>query len=203
MLSLGKAFDYKGRQIKLSAHEFITLLKIRVSQKGISGYKLINDLAKAFAGSWSPQSGTMYPILKRLVDEKRLITETAEKTPIGPAVKVYKVMDDLGQVIDGVLLDNYKSDIGSFANYIEFLYENFEQSVGSGMLPASIGGQVQGVLDDLITKVQAARAKFGELQKAAPVVELTCPNCNASIDRIARYCPQCGTEINPGKAGSG
>ncbi len=200
MLSLGKAFEYKGRQIKLSAHEFITLLKIRVSQKGISGYKLINDLAKAFAGSWSPQSGTMYPILRRLADEKNLITENAEKTPIGPAVKVYKIKDDLGKVIDTVLLENYKSDIGFFGNFIEFLYDNFEQSVSSGDMPESIGGQVQAVLDDLIKKIQAVYTKFGELQKAVPVeAETTCPNCNITIDRIAKYCPQCGTEIKPSK----
>jgi DNA-binding PadR family transcriptional regulator len=199
MLSLGKAFEYKGRQIKLSAHEFITLLKIRVSQKGISAYKLIGDLAKAFAGSWSPQSGTMYPILRRLADEKSLISETAEKTPIGPAVKVYKIKDDLGRVIDTVLLDNYKSDISFFGNFIEFLYDNFEQSVTSGEMPELIGGQVQAVLDDLVKKVQAVSAKFGELQKAAPAVESICPKCNITIDRIAKFCPQCGSEIKPSK----
>ncbi len=197
MLSLGKAFEYKGRQIKLSAHEFITLLKIRVAQKGISGYKLISDLAKDFAGSWSPQSGTMYPILKRLADEKNLILETAEKTPIGPAVKVYKIKDDLGKIIDTVLLDNYKSDISFFGNFIEFLYENIEQSVRSGDMPDSIGGQVQAVLDDLIKKIQAVYTKFGELEKVVPVPESICPNCKITIDRIAKFCPQCGAEIKP------
>jgi hypothetical protein len=137
----------------------------------------------------------MYPILKRLADEKNLILETAEKTPIGPAVKVYKIKDDLGTIIDTVLLDNYKSDISFFGNFIEFLYENFEQSARSGLLQEPIGAQVQAVLDDLIKKIQAVHAKFGELQKIVPAADITCPSCHVAIERIARYCPQCGTEI--------
>ncbi|MBN2151755.1 MAG: helix-turn-helix transcriptional regulator, partial [Candidatus Lokiarchaeota archaeon] len=160
MLNVGKTLRYKGRLIKLSPHEFITLLKIRMSSAGISGYKLISDLAKTFAGSWAPQSGTIYPILRRLADEKNLIVEKAEKTPIGPAVKVYKAASDVGSVIDSVLLEHYKSDIDFFGNYIDLLFENFEQSVKAGLVPTAIGPEVQSVLDGLIRKLQAASGKF-------------------------------------------
>jgi DNA-binding PadR family transcriptional regulator len=195
MLNVGKAFQYKGRQIKLSAHEFITLLKIRISTSGISGYKLISDLAKTFAGSWAPQSGTIYPILKRLVEDKKLIFEKAEKTPIGPAVKVYKVNDDVASMIDSVLLENYKTDINFFGNYMDFLFENFEQSVKAGLIPASVGPQVQAAVDELVKKLQTVGTKFGGLEYVPSVAETTCPKCKAVIDRVARYCPSCGSEL--------
>nr|MDO8112721.1 helix-turn-helix transcriptional regulator [Candidatus Sigynarchaeota archaeon] len=205
MFSSGKEFQYKGRHIKLSAHEFITLLKIRASTVGISGYKLISDLAKQFAGSWAPQSGTIYPILRRLTDEKHLIDEKDEKTPLGPAVKVYKIKDDLGKTIDNVLLDNYQADITFFQNYVEFLFESIEQSVKSGLLEATIGTQVQAVLDELIKKLQAVHGKLGELQNVEPVpVPFKCKKCNEIIDREGNYCPKCGAELSPGeKKGSG
>jgi DNA-binding PadR family transcriptional regulator len=198
MFSLGKAFHYRGKHIKLSAHEFITLLKIRAATAGISGYKLISDLAKTFAGSWSPQSGTIYPILRRLTDEKGLIYENDEKTPIGPTTKVYKIKDDLGKVIDSVLLDNYKADIQFLENYIEFLYEAFEQSVKSGLLPGVVTTQVQAVLDEAIQKLQVIHGKFGGLQGMEVISPpARCPNCNEVIDRAGNYCPKCGAKLGP------
>ena len=199
MFSLGKAFLYRGRQIRLSAHEFITLLKIRVASTGISGYKLIHELGKSFAGSWSPQSGTMYPILKRLAKEKELIIEKLEKTPIGPAVSVYQMKEDLGKVLDSVLLDTYKSDIKFFENYIEFLIESIESSIRS----EPISAQVQEVLDELIQKLQGIRGKIGELQKSIPAAGNKCPNCNVVIDRAGKYCPSCGTQLSPSDESTG
>ncbi len=195
MLNVGKTLKYKGRLIKLSPHEFITLLKIRMSSGGISGFKLISDLAKTFAGSWAPQSGTIYPILKRLADEKNLIIEKAEKTPIGPAVKVFKANSDVGEIIDSVLLEHYKSDVDFFGNYVDLLFENFEQSVKAGIIPASVGLEVQAVLDGLIKKLQTAGTRFAGLEYEPPAAETTCPKCNAVIDRIARFCPSCGSEL--------
>nr|MDO8085848.1 helix-turn-helix transcriptional regulator [Candidatus Sigynarchaeum springense]MDO8116872.1 helix-turn-helix transcriptional regulator [Candidatus Sigynarchaeota archaeon] len=196
MLNVGKSFQYKGRLVKLSPHEFITLLKIRMASAGISGFKLISDLAKMFAGSWAPQSGTIYPILKRLVDEKKLIHEKDEKTPIGPAVKVYKVNEDVGALIDSVLMEHYKSDMDFFGNYVDLLFENFEHSVKAGLIPASIGSQVQAVINELVKKLQATSTKFGGLEYNPPPVEITCPKCKELVDRIAKFCPSCGSELN-------
>ncbi|MEX2727726.1 MAG: zinc ribbon domain-containing protein, partial [Candidatus Sigynarchaeum springense] len=134
-------------------------------------------------------------ILKRLVDEKKLIYEKDEKTPIGPAVKVYKVNEDVGALIDSVLMEHYKSDMDFFGNYVDLLFENFEHSVKAGMIPASIGSQVQGVVNELIKKLQAASTKFGSLEYTPSPTEITCPKCKATIDRIARFCPSCGSEL--------
>ncbi|HME53973.1 MAG TPA: helix-turn-helix transcriptional regulator [Candidatus Lokiarchaeia archaeon] len=199
MFSLGKAFQYRGRQVRLSAHEFITLLKIRMATTGISGYKLIHDLARSFAGSWSPQSGTMYPILKRLAKDKELIIEKLEKTPIGPAVSIYQAKDDLGNVLDSVLLDTYKSDIKFFENYIEFLVESIESSMKS----EAVGIQVQEALDELIKNLQGLRAKLDEMQAANPAPESKCPSCGAIIDRAGKFCPSCGTKLDESDEGSG
>jgi DNA-binding PadR family transcriptional regulator len=201
MFALGKGFDYKGRQIKLSAHEFITLLKIRASPAGISGHKLISDLGRTFAGSWSPQSGTMYPILQRLVKEKGLIIEKDVKTPIGPTAKIFVIKDDLGNILDDVVLDTYKPDTTFFANYIEFLFENIETSVKSGLLQGTIGDQLQAVMAELIEKLQAVHDKLGELSTIIPVAESKCLNCNEMLDRAARFCPNCGTELKSREEG--
>lgn len=169
-----------------------------MSATGISGYKLIHDLASSFAGSWSPQSGTMYPILKRLAKEKELIIEKLEKTPIGPAVSVYQMKEDLGNVLDSVLLDTYKSDIKFFENYIEFLIESIESSIKS----EQVSIQLQEVLDQLIQKLQDVRVKIDEMQKISPADENKCPICNAIIDRAGKYCPSCGTKLDLSKEGT-
>ena len=202
MFALGKGFDYKGREIKLSAHEFITLLKIRASPAGISGHKLISELGRTFAGSWSPQSGTMDPILQRLVKEKGLIIEKEVKTPIGPTAKIFMIKDDLGSILDDVVLDTYKPDTSFFANYIEFLFENIETSVKAGLLQGSIGDQLQETDGRGDRKAPACSRQVRRVIHDRPRSREQMPDCNEILDRAARFCPSCGTELKFTDAGS-
>nr|MDO8117714.1 helix-turn-helix transcriptional regulator [Candidatus Sigynarchaeota archaeon] len=197
MFSLRKAFEYKGKPVSLSTHEFITLLKIRMATPpGISGYKLIADLGKVFAGSWSPQSGTIYPILKRLAEIKNLIVEREEKTPIGPTAKIYQLKDELRKPIDDLVLANYQQDFKFFGNYVEFLAGNIETSVKSGSIPAEIGNEMIDVVSELITKLESVKERLRAVKDIEPGSILKCKHCGVEIDRVARFCPNCGKEVN-------
>lgn len=195
MFSLGKAFQYKGKPVKLSTHEFITLLKIRASSPhGTSGYKLIADLGKIFAGSWSPQTGTIYPILKRLADIKDLIIEKEEKTPVGPVTKVYKMKQDLDRIIDGVVLANYKTDLHFLGSYVDFLVSSVETGIKAGTIDPATVTDVQASLAELLKTVQAVQDRAGSIQPGT-VDGVKCGKCGEDIDRIARFCPSCGDRV--------
>ncbi|MHA1792885.1 MAG: helix-turn-helix transcriptional regulator [Promethearchaeota archaeon] len=191
-----KSFQYKGKPVKLSTHEFITLLKIRMSTPhGISGYKLISELAKIFAGSWSPQSGTIYPILRRLVEQKGLIKEREEKTPIGPSAKVYHVRDDVKKLIDNIVLANYKQDLKFFANYIQFLASNFDKSVKAGLMPGEVGIEFGEEIDEMIKKLEDVKKKMSELVDMGARLESKCSKCGALLPSLANFCPACGAKL--------
>lgn len=205
MFALGKALQLlnkvkkKMQRVKLSALEFIILLKIRLSPNGISGYKLISDLSKMFAGSWQPKSGTVYPLLKRLVEDKKLIFETEEKTPLGPTVKVYRIIEGVGNSLDELILESYQQEMVFFGNYLEFMVENIEYSIQRGDISMDDLVQVQDQMEDaverLASKVNGILQDVRGLDQAL-IEKLKCPACQSIIDREARFCPSCGSGLD-------
>ena len=53
-------------------------LLILLSERPMYGYEIIKELAKRFAGYWKPKTGTIYPALERLEQDK-LVTSQRER----------------------------------------------------------------------------------------------------------------------------
>jgi DNA-binding PadR family transcriptional regulator len=52
-------------------------LLLLLSEKPMYGYEIIRELEKRFAGYWKPKTGTIYPALERL-EENKLVTSRVE-----------------------------------------------------------------------------------------------------------------------------
>jgi len=52
-------------------------LLLLLSEKPMYGYELIKELEKRFSGHWRPKTGTIYPALDKLEQEK-LVTSQRE-----------------------------------------------------------------------------------------------------------------------------
>ena len=63
-------------------------LLILLSERPMYGYEIIKELAKRFAGYWKPKTGTIYPALEKL-EQDRLVTSQREFREEGPDRKHY------------------------------------------------------------------------------------------------------------------
>jgi PadR family transcriptional regulator, regulatory protein PadR len=67
-------------------HELTTRLVL--SERPMYGYEIIKELGKRFAGYWKPKTGTIYPALEKLEQDK-LVTSQREFREEGPDRKHY------------------------------------------------------------------------------------------------------------------
>lgn len=63
-------------------------LLILLSERPMYGYEIIKELGKRFAGYWKPKTGTIYPALEKLEQDK-LVTSQREFREEGPDRKHY------------------------------------------------------------------------------------------------------------------
>jgi PadR family transcriptional regulator PadR len=67
-------------------------LLLLLSDKPMYGYEIIRELERRFSGYWSPKTGTIYPALEKL-EENRLVTGQIEFRDHGPDRKHYAITD--------------------------------------------------------------------------------------------------------------
>lgn len=144
MFWLGKSINLNDGEGKIgvSPIEYIILAHLRrreLNNKdkdeplGQYGNELIKDLNSIFKGSWRAQSGTIYPMLSKLVTKKNLLISEKKKTELGPRKKVYTLNDNGRDLIDSIVRENFKSDEFFIEKYLELLepfkekFENEEQ----------------------------------------------------------------------------
>lgn len=73
-MMIGRNYAYKGNRI--SPPQFLMLVILR---KGpMYGYEVLKVLREEFHGFWEPQTGAIYPALKRLEEQKLILSETKE-----------------------------------------------------------------------------------------------------------------------------
>src|ERR671932_2067726 len=65
-------------------------LLILLSERPMYGYEIIRELGKRFAGYWKPKTGTIYPALEKLEQDK-LVTSQREFREEGPDRKHYAI----------------------------------------------------------------------------------------------------------------
>ncbi|MBD3186796.1 hypothetical protein GF325_08225 [Candidatus Bathyarchaeota archaeon] len=190
----------KGYSIKLSPLEFMILLRGYQSEKvGISGYDLINELNKATVGLWTAKSGTIYPILTRM-KQKNLIAIFDVRSELGPSKKVYKVTDLAKEVIEAMVVDNFKPELIFFENYLDFVvntlmkisHRNPESKVNLEEVKTALG-LFQVTIENMQEILENAIVDQEKIENDVRV----CMKCNGEIDNLeANFCPNCGNKLD-------
>ena len=93
------------RKSKLTPLEF-TIIETIFNSQQLSGYDLIKNLNRSFAGTWEAQSGTVYPILRKLEKDGYLKAKQV-KSPIGPLRKVYSLTEAGEELLKFKVKKNY------------------------------------------------------------------------------------------------
>ncbi|MFX0031107.1 MAG: helix-turn-helix transcriptional regulator [Promethearchaeota archaeon] len=170
---------------KITPLEF-TIIETIFNNKELSGYDLILSLNKHFAGTWTAQSGTIYPILSKLKKEGFLKSRPV-KSPIGPIRTVYSLTEAGEQILKTKVNKAFEDQINFIENFLIELSSVYIQS-----FPKS----------ERIIRVEEVINLLGQTfenikKNIPPTLEFKtlCPNCGAEITRKALYCPICGDAI--------
>ena len=170
---------------KLTPLEF-TIIETIFNSKQLSGYDLIKNLNRSFAGTWEAQSGTIYPILRKLEKDGFLKAQRV-KSPIGPIKKVYSLTEAGEELLKYKVNKNYYEQLKFVENFLVELSSVFIRSFSSKEQSQKIS-EIQIALNDTLKRV---------MQNIPPTLEFKtmCNNCGAEIGREVAYCPQCGESL--------
>jgi PadR family transcriptional regulator PadR len=80
--------NQKKRQSGMKVGAVSLWLLILLSERPMYGYEIIKELEKRFSGYWKPKTGTIYPALEKL-EEDKLVTSQREFREEGPDRKHY------------------------------------------------------------------------------------------------------------------
>ena len=107
---VGRGHTYKGNRI--SPLQFVMLLMLR--KKAMYGYELLKTLCEEFEGVWTPQTGSVYPALKKL-EEHGLVRSTMK------GETEYYCLSDEGEnfILEGVT--QLPGDIQFMVRYFQIL----------------------------------------------------------------------------------
>ncbi|MFX1419265.1 MAG: helix-turn-helix transcriptional regulator [Promethearchaeota archaeon] len=173
---------------KLTPLEF-TIIETIFNSKQLSGYDLIKNLNRSFAGTWEAQSGTIYPILRKLEKDGFLKAQKV-KSPIGPIKKVYSLTEAGNEILKFKVNKNYYDQLKFVENFLVELSSIFIRSFPSKEQSEKIV-EIQNVLSETLKRV---------MQNIPPTLlyKTTCNNCGAEIGREVAYCPECGKSLFEG-----
>lgn len=170
---------------KLTPLEF-TIIETIFNSEQLSGYDLIKNLNRSFAGTWEAQSGTIYPLLRKL-EKDGFLKAKKVKSPIGPLRKVYSLTEVGEELLKFKVNKNYYDQLKFVENFLVELSSVFIRSFPSEEQSQKIS-EIQNALTETLTNV---------MQNIPPTLEFktTCNNCGAEIGREVSYCPQCGKSL--------
>ncbi|MFX1390526.1 MAG: helix-turn-helix transcriptional regulator [Promethearchaeota archaeon] len=170
---------------KLTPLEF-TIIETIFNSKQLSGYDLIKNLNRSFAGTWEAQSGTIYPIIRKLENDGFLKAQKV-KSPIGPIKKVYSLTEAGEELLKHKVNKNFYDQLKFIENFLVELSSIFIHSFPSKEKSQKII-EIQNALQETLKKV---------MQNIPPTLEFKtiCNNCSAEIGREVAYCPNCGHSL--------
>ena len=170
---------------KLTPLEF-TIIETIFNSQQLSGYDLIKNLNRSFAGTWEAQSGTVYPILRKL-EKDGFLQAKQIKSPIGPLRKVYSLTEAGEEILKYKVNKNYYEQLKFVENFLVELSSIFIHS-----FPDKEQSQK-------ITEIQNALSEtFKNVMKNIPPTldfKIKCSNCGSEIGREVSYCPKCGASL--------
>jgi len=106
----GKRRDYKGS--KISPMQLVILLLL--TERPMYGYEVLRAARDHFDGIWTPQTGSIYPALKRLAESGLVRSEQREGTD-------YYALTDEGVEWVKEVLRHSPRDIRLLSKYLELL----------------------------------------------------------------------------------
>jgi len=170
---------------KLTPLEF-TIIESIFNSKHLSGYDLIRNLNRHFAGTWEAQSGTIYPILSKLEKDGFLKAEKV-KSPIGPLRKVYSLTEAGEELLKYKVNKNYLDQLKFIENFLIELSSIYIHSFPEAEKEKRIE-EIRGLLKNSLENVM-------ENIPATLDSKTLCNQCGTEIGREVVYCPTCGASL--------
>jgi PadR family transcriptional regulator PadR len=170
---------------KITPLEF-TIIETIFNSKQLSGYDLIKNLNRHFAGNWEAQSGTIYPILSKL-EKDGFLSSQKVKSPIGPLRKVYSLTEV------GEKLLKYKVN-KNYLDQLKFI-ENFLVELSSIYIQSFPHGEKEKRIEDIRILLTSTLENVMDSIPATLAFKTICHNCNTEIGREVAYCPSCGVSL--------
>lgn len=106
----GKGHDFNGKKVSPMQVAILVLLRPRP----MYGYEVLTALREHFEGVWTPQTGSIYPALRRLEEHGLVASERRDDTDY------YSITEVGGQWVLGVLTRSPR-DVRLMARYFELL----------------------------------------------------------------------------------
>lgn len=173
------------KKSRITPLEF-TIIETIFNSKELSGYDLILNLNRHFAGTWEAQSGTIYPILSKL-KKKGFLKSRPVKSPIGPIRKVYSLTKTGEEILKVKVNKNFEDQLKFIENFLVELSSVYIHSFPKDEQNKRIE-EVQNLLKKTIEN---------SIKNIPPMLEskTRCLECGAEINREVLYCPRCGSAI--------
>ena len=170
---------------KLTPLEF-TIIETIFNSQQLSGYDLIKNLNRSFAGTWEAQSGTVYPILRKL-EKDGFLKAKQVKSPIGPLRKVYSLTEVGEELLKFKVNKNYYDQLKFIENFLVELSSIFIHSFPNKDQSQKIA-EIQDALNKTFKNV---------MQNIPPTLDfkIMCNKCGSEIGREVAYCPSCGFSL--------
>ncbi|UCD01234.1 MAG: helix-turn-helix transcriptional regulator [Promethearchaeota archaeon] len=171
---------------RLTPLEF-TIIECIFNSKRIYGYDLIRILNEHFAGTWTAQSGTIYPILSKL-KKNGFLKIVHVKSDIGPIKKVYS----LTEAGEAILKEKVNKHFQDQLNFVE----NFLVELASVYIHSFSEEKKDGKISEVQNSIKTALENV--IKNIPPTVQFKalCPNCGVKLDRNAlKFCSECGTPL--------
>ncbi len=106
----GRSRAYKG--CKISPMQLVIMLVL--TERPMYGYEVLKELRDHFEGVWTPQTGSIYPALKRLAESGLVRSEPRDGTD-------YYSLTDEGTAWVQEMLSHAPKDIRLLSKYFELL----------------------------------------------------------------------------------
>ena len=170
------------KKSRLTPLEF-TIIESIFNSKQLSGYDLIKNLNRHFAGTWEAQSGTVYPILSKLEKDGFLKAQRV-KSPIGPLRKVYSLTEVGEELLKHKVNKNY-------LDQLKFI-ENFLVELSSIYIHSFPQEKREEKIEEIREALKATLKNIMDILPFAIEFKTMCIKCGSEIDRDVTYCPKCG-----------
>lgn len=170
---------------KLTPLEF-TIIETIFNSKQLSGYDLIRNLNRHFAGTWEAQSGTIYPILSKL-ESNGFLSAQKVKSPIGPLRKVYSLTEAGEELLKHKVNKNY-------LDQLKFI-ENFLVELSSIYIHSYPQEEMEEKIEDIRDLLKSTLKNVMNNIPATLEFKKKCNTCGSEISREADYCPSCGASL--------
>ena len=173
------------KKSRLTPLEF-TIIESIFNRKQLSGYDLIKNLNKHFAGTWEAQSGTVYPILSKL-DKDGFLKAKRVKSPIGPLRKVYSLTEAGEELLKHKVNKNY-------LDQLKFI-ENFLVELSSIYIHSFPTEEKKEIIEEIRTTLKKTLKNVMDIIPVALEFNTVCYKCRSEISSEVTFCPNCGTSL--------